>query len=209
MQLKIKRSEVGKKFRLEVRADYSDEEKQNLRKVGYFPICQVATSIWLKDVTKGSNLFGSVVTGVFPELKGFVINITAESLERGHVIESGRFEELIEVENEIRANAKLLHSRIKEANYFQGQEQVIDMETGEVVARAEPMPTRPLPPVQVAPQPSLAAPEEASLFVQRVAPEAAAQKKADDGFNGIGILLLLAFLLFTSVLFMLSSFQVR
>jgi len=143
MQLKLKRSQQGRKFLLEVRAEFTPEEQTRVAEIPYYDILHVVRDAGARDVTKRSGLFKAAVTGFFPELKSDAIYISAKSIQRGHVIEADYLEAITEVESKIRNGCKTLQTHLDVRGSFTGEEQVIDLaEEGRVVARAVPPPER-------------------------------------------------------------------
>ena len=151
MQLKIQRSQrtggiTGNTvfFALDVRADYSPEEQGNIRK--YKLGSQViynsrAAQKHLDNV--GAQLGRTHTGGVGETAAGLArgalslamakmsLNISIDSLGRGHHIECKDLEELLETEDTVRTACKNVTRFLEVAETFNGSETVIEYEKGE------------------------------------------------------------------------------
>lgn len=159
MQLKIQRSQRTSItntviFCLDIRADYSAEEQQNIQKykLGSQGIYNSraaqkhlnAAEGHLDRTQSGSagQRMGGLVKGAFSmALAHMQLNVTVGSLARGHHIECKDLEELLEAEDALRNASKNLTRFLEVANTFNGSELVVTYENGEEKVRiAENMP---------------------------------------------------------------------
>lgn len=149
MQLKIQRSQRTSItntviFCLDIRADYSAEEQQNIQKykLGSQGIYNSraaqkhlsAAEGHLDRTQSGSagQRMGGLVKGAFSmALAHMQLNVTVGSLARGHHIECKDLEELLEAEDALRNASKNLTRFLEVANTFNGSELVVTYENGE------------------------------------------------------------------------------
>lgn len=141
MQLKIKREKHGhNQFRLSVRAEYTPQEKHQLRTHGDLG---AMTILWephqkdLKDLNHKRSIFGIIwnliMAGPGPELR-----ITASSLEEGHILQ-GFMEDVLRAEQEITSKCEVLLARLDVGDLYDGEEEVVELGRNRAtVARAEP-----------------------------------------------------------------------
>ena len=215
MQLKIQRSQrtgglTGSTvfFSLDVRADYSPEEQENIRryKLGSQAIYNsraakkhlegVNANLERSHSSSVGEQFAGIARGAFSlALAKMSLNITIASLGRGHHIECKDLDELLEAEDEVRGACKHLTRYLDTAATFDGGETVIEYEGGEErVHVAENAPPLIAPgametsrvdggpegvPVQEPPQPQAYRPFAESAYEE---------DKPNSGANGWGIL---------------------
>ena len=150
MQLKIQRSQraggiVGGTvfFCLDVRGDYSPEERDNIRK--YRLGSQViynsrAARRHLENAdahldrtqvgTVGNRAAGLARGALSAAMAKMSLNISIDSLGRGHHIECKDLEELLEGEDTVRTACKNVTRYLEIADTFNGGETVIDYDKG-------------------------------------------------------------------------------
>lgn len=151
MQMKIQRSQrmrgvVGNTvfFCLDVRADYSSEERDNVRKYKLGPQIVYSSRAARKHLDRASDQFdgtqtrelkgqfASLARGAFSlALAKMSLNISIASLERGHHIECKDLDELLEAEDALREACKNVTRYLEIAATFDGSEVVIEYEKGE------------------------------------------------------------------------------
>lgn len=151
MQLKIQRSQrtggvLGKTvfFCLDVRAEYSPEEQDNIRKyrLGGQIIYSSRTAEnrraeALAQFDRGqSNSLREQVAGLTHGMASafmsrLALNISIDSLARGHHIECKDLEELLEAEDTVRTACKNVTRYLEVADTFDGSELVIEYDKGE------------------------------------------------------------------------------
>ena len=151
MQLKIQRSQRAGGlaattilFCLDVRADYSAEEKDNIQKYrlgGQIIYNSQAARRHLEsaDAHLDSTQSGSVASRAAGLAKGVAamalskmqLNISIASLARGHHIECKDLEELLEAEDTVRGACKNLTRFLQVAETFNGSELVVEYVNGE------------------------------------------------------------------------------
>ena len=169
MQLKIQRSQrtgglVSNTvfFCLDVRGDYSPEERGNIAKYKLGPqaIYNSRTAqkhldnagTQLERSKQGGNreLWAGLARGaVSLAMAKMALNITIASLGKGHHIECKDLEELLEAEDTVRTACKNVTRYLEIADTFNGSETVIEYEKGEekvhVTQGATPLLTYPPP----------------------------------------------------------------
>ena len=151
MQLKIQRSQraggiVGGTvlFCLDVRADYSPEERDNVRKykLGSQAIYNSRTAQKhlenfnahldrTQEGTVGNRAAGLARGALSLAMAKMSLNISIDSLGRGHHIECKDLEELLEAEDTVRNSCKNVTRYLEVAATFNGSETVIEYEKGE------------------------------------------------------------------------------
>jgi hypothetical protein len=163
MQLKIQRSQrtgglVGNTvfFNLDVRAEYSPEEQENIRKykLGSQVIYNsraakkhldaVQSQMDRTRTNRGSDVAAGLAHGVFSlAMAKMSLNISIASLGRGHHIECKDLDELLEAEDAVRTACKNVTRYLDVAATFDGSEMVIEYEGGEervhVAQNAQPL----------------------------------------------------------------------
>jgi hypothetical protein len=151
MQLKLQRSQrtggiVSSKvhFCLDVRADYSPEERANIRRYGLGNEVIYNSQAARKHLEKSKaqldrvdnpslkDQWAGVARGAISlALAKMQLNISIDSLARGHHIECKDLEELLEAENTVREACKNVTKYLDVAATFDGSEIVIEYEKGE------------------------------------------------------------------------------
>ena len=151
MQLKIQRSQrtggfTGTTvfFALDVRAEYSVEERSNIAryKLGSQVIYNsraakkhldtVQSQMDRTRSNKGSDVAAGLARGVFSlAMAKMSLNISIASLGKGHHIECKDLEELLEAEDAVRDACKSVTRFLEVAATFDGSETVIEYERGE------------------------------------------------------------------------------
>lgn len=151
MQLKIQRSQrtggiVGKTvfFCLDVRADYSAEERSNIQKykLGSQGIYNsraaqkhfdnMDTQLARVDSKSAKEQLTGLARGVVSlALAKMSLNITIASLGKGHHVECKDLQELLEAEDTVRTACKDVTRFLEVADTFNGSETVIEYERGE------------------------------------------------------------------------------
>jgi hypothetical protein len=151
MQLKIQRSQrtgglTGTTvfFNLDVRADYSPEEAENIRryKLGSQVIYNsraakkhldsVNANLERSHANSVGDQFAGIARGAFSlALAKMSLNITIASLGRGHHIECKDLDELLEAEDTVRTACKNVTRYLDVAATFDGSEMVVEYEGGE------------------------------------------------------------------------------
>ncbi len=161
MQLKIQRSQrMGGVFAgtvvfcLDVRADYSAEERDNINKyklggeviynsqAARKHLEQAGTHLDRAQSRDLKEQFGGLARGAFSlALAKMSLNISIASLGRGHHIECKDLNELLEAEDTVRDACKNVTRFLQVAETFDGSEVVVEYENGEErVHIAQPVP---------------------------------------------------------------------
>ena len=153
MQLKIQRSQraggiVGGTvfFCLDVRGDYSPEERDNIRKyrlgsqviynsrAAQRHIDNANTHLDRTQVgTAGNRVAGLARGALSVAMAKMSLNISIDSLGRGHHIECKDLEELLEGEDTVRTACKNVTRYLEIADTFNGGETVIDYDKGQEI----------------------------------------------------------------------------
>jgi hypothetical protein len=144
MHLKIKRSQksglLGKViFCLDVRAEYSQEEKDNINKyklggeVVYSSEKAKARAAVADAHLEGGSLLKGLAHGIMANLS---LNVTVASLQQGHHIETKTLEELLACEETLRDASKNLTGWLDAAASFDGRETVIEYKNGQALVAA-------------------------------------------------------------------------
>jgi hypothetical protein len=181
MQLKIQRSQrsgglagTTVLFCLDIRADYSFDEKHNIQRYrlgGQGIYSNSAAKRHLENAEyqlarsqtgTAANRWAGVARGAWSmALAKLQLNITIASLGRGHHIECKDLEELLEAEDTVRGACKKLTRFLQVAETFDGSELVIEYHNGEeqihVTEHAPPL-------LEYASVASLPAPREAADY---------------------------------------------
>lgn len=151
MQLRIQRSQRRGItniviFCLDIRAEYSPEEKSNIEKYRLGPQAIYNSRAAAKHLDKvGAHLelardrhssFGQMTAGLAKGAVSFALakmqlNVTIASFAKGHHIECKDLEELLEAEDALRQACKELTRYLEVAATFNGAEVVIEYERGE------------------------------------------------------------------------------
>ena len=151
MQLRIQRSQrtggiVGKTvfFCLDVRADYSPEEQDNIQKYklgsqGIYNSRAAKKHLDTMDAqlsrvdskSAGEQFAGLARGAVSLVMAKMNLNITIASLGKGHHVECKDLEELLETEDTVRTACKSVTRYLEVADTFNGSEVVIEYEKGE------------------------------------------------------------------------------
>jgi hypothetical protein len=149
VQLKIQRSQRASItntiiFCLDIRADYSAEERHNIEKYklgsqGIYNSRAAQKHLssaerHLDQTQSGSTgqRVGGLVKGAFSmALAGMQLNVTIASLAKGHHIECKDLEELLEAEDTLRNACKNVTRYLQAAETFNGSEVVVSYENGE------------------------------------------------------------------------------
>lgn len=151
MQLKIQRSQrtggiVGNTvyFCLDVRADYSPEEQDNIQRYrlgsqGIYNsraakkhLDAMDAQLSRVDSMSAKEQFAGLARGaVSLVLAKMNLNITIASLGKGHHVECKDLEELLETEDTVRTACKSVTRYLEVADTFNGSEVVIEYEKGE------------------------------------------------------------------------------
>lgn len=131
-------------FCLDVRADYSSEERDNVRKYKLGPQVVYNSRAARKHLDRASDQFdrtqshdlkgqfAGLARGAFSlALAKMSLNISIASLERGHHIECKDLDELLEAEDAVRQACKNVTRYLEIAATFDGSEVVIEYENGE------------------------------------------------------------------------------
>ena len=131
-------------FCLDVRADYSEEERSNINryKLGGQAVYNSRAAQKYIDATGdhlertqegsvGSRLVGLARGAATLALAKMQLNITIASLGRGHHVECKDLEELLEAEDTIRTACKSLTKYLEVASTFDGSEVIVEYEKGE------------------------------------------------------------------------------
>lgn len=144
MQLKIKRSQksgmLGKViFCLDVRAEYSQEEKDNINKYKLGGECVYSSETAKKRAAaadahlEGGSILKGIASGIMANL---ALSVTIASLQQGHHIETKTMEELLGAEDTLRDACKNLTSWLDAAASFDGRETVIEYKNGQQLIAA-------------------------------------------------------------------------
>src|SRR5258706_908286 len=151
MQLKLQRSQraggiVGSTvlFCLDVRADYSPEERTNIRKyrIGSQAVYTSRSAQKHLDTagthldrtqegTLGTRAAGLARGALSMAMAKMSLNISIESLGRGHHIECKDLEELLEAEDTVRPSCKNVTRYLEAAATFDGSAILVEYEKGE------------------------------------------------------------------------------
>lgn len=145
MHLKIKRSQkkglMGKViFALDIRADYSQEERDNINKYHLGGEVVYSSENARKYAARADAHLdggGSVVKGLLSAaLAGMSLNVTIATLQQGHHIETKTMEELLEAEDALRSACANLTTWLDAAATFDGRETVIEYKNGTALIAA-------------------------------------------------------------------------
>ncbi len=151
MQLKLQRSQRTRGvtastvfFCLDVRADYTPEEKSNINKYKLGPQTIYSSRAAQKHLEAagahldraqggpaGNRVMGLVRGATSLAMANMQLSISIASLGRGHHIECKDLEELIESEDTIRTACKNLTRYLEVASTFDGSELVVEYVNGE------------------------------------------------------------------------------
>jgi hypothetical protein len=184
MQLKIKRSQkstmlMGKAiFCLDVRAEYSESEwgditRYNLHKEPVYSSAAARRRFEASEAARDGTMAGGLDAFGHALLGAMNLNITVESLGRGHHIECKSLEEMVACENALIESCKSVREFLDIAATFDGREMVIDFseERTLIVAETAPAPKAaalpppaPLPPPEPVAQMEVSSSGEAMLF---------------------------------------------
>jgi hypothetical protein len=147
MQLRLNRSQRSKGmmskaviFCLDARADLTPDELQNVRKYGLGSQLLYSPAATMKHLEKAReafqrDTFGGVVRGwTSLAMAKFQIEITIDSLTKGHHIECKDLDELLAAQEAIIEGCKMMKSYLEVAATFDGSEQVIDFDQPELAA---------------------------------------------------------------------------
>jgi hypothetical protein len=139
MHLKIKRSQkkglMGKViFALDIRADYTQEEKDNINKYNLGGEVVYSSERARKHAAKAEAHLehgGSLLKGLASTvLAGLSLNVTIASLQQGHHIETKTMEEMLEAEATLRLACAELTTWLDAASTFDGREMVVEYKNG-------------------------------------------------------------------------------
>ena len=153
MQLKIQRSQRAGGitggtilFCLDVRADYSPEERDNIRKyrlgsqiiynsqAARKHLDRAGAQIERTQVGTAGNRLAGVARGAFSlAMAKMSLNISIDSLGRGHHIECKDLEELLDAESTVREACKNVTVWLAAASTFNGSEIVIEYDKGQEI----------------------------------------------------------------------------
>lgn len=141
MQILITRSQrkggiLGGKtiFILNIRAQYSEEERSNINRYdlgGEVIYDSKAAQGYAEQAAKAPSLLRSIG---YAALSRMNLSVTVASLQRGHAIECKDFVELLECEDALVSACKNLKTLVEAAATFDGREIVVDLDE-EPVAR--------------------------------------------------------------------------
>ena len=145
MQLKIKRSQkqgmLGKViFALDIRAEYSQEEKDNINKYKLGGECVYSSANAKKHAANadahlsgGGSLLKGMASAVMANMS---LNVTVSSLQQGHHIETKTLEELLEAEETLKDACRNVTAWLDAASTFDGRETVIEYKNGTALVAA-------------------------------------------------------------------------
>jgi hypothetical protein len=147
MHLKIKRSQktggiLGNKvvFMLDIRAEYTLEEKDNINKYKLGTECVYSSENAKKHAARADAHLdggGSVLKGIASAvLANMSLNVTIASLQQGHHIETKSLEELLEAEETLKTACRNLTSWLDAASTFDGRETIIEYRNGTALVAA-------------------------------------------------------------------------
>ena len=131
MQLKVQHSQrkgmTKTIFCLDVRAEYTPDEKDNINKHnlgGEVVYSSKEAQTQLQNLQNAQTAGGAILSRV---LLGMNLNITIASLQKGHHIECKDLGELIDAENSVVQACKNVKGWLEVAKSFDGSEAVIDI----------------------------------------------------------------------------------
>jgi hypothetical protein len=144
MHLKIKRSQKSGMlskviFALDIRAEYTQEEKDNINKYKLGGECVYSSANAKKHAAaadarlEGGSLLKGMASAVMANMS---LNVTIASLQAGHHIETKTMEELLEAEETLKDACKNLTSWLDAAATFDGRETVIEYKNGTALVAA-------------------------------------------------------------------------
>ena len=132
MQLVLKREQSSKGlmsksvvFVLNARADLSEEEKHNVEKYKLGPQVIYNSEASRKHLEAGSNsgTAGSIARLALARMS---LNISVDSLQRGHAINCSTLDEVLGAEEAIKDACESLKTYLEIAETFDGRQEVID-----------------------------------------------------------------------------------
>ncbi|MGF1610378.1 MAG: hypothetical protein ACFCUQ_13340 [Kiloniellales bacterium] len=139
MQLKLKRTQragglMGGKvyFALDARADLTEEEAHNVRKYKLGSEVIYNSEASRKHLQSGAaalatgNVGGLLKSSVSLAMSRLSLNVTVESLTKGHHIECKDLEELLGAEEAIRQACENVKTYLAVAATFDGREEVVE-----------------------------------------------------------------------------------
>jgi hypothetical protein len=151
MQLKIQRSQreggiAGYTviFCLDVRADYSPEERANINRYKLGKEVVYLSAAARKHLDRAAqHLEGGGARGLLKGMASYALSnihltITVGSLGRGHHVECKDLEEMMEAEDAIRQSGKKVTGYLALADTFNGSETLITYEAGQEIIHIQP-----------------------------------------------------------------------